>query len=329
MRRPCYRRSVSQPDDEKVRQPGSANDATATKDGEPAPAQGQGFTNVEDIFAQFGDLFGEFFGNAGGHGGADLRVSLELSADDARVGVKRDVEVMRAHVCSECAGAGGFGEASTCKDCSGAGKRNVQQGFFMVQSVCGTCGGAGKRWKKPCVACERGLVRSAEKLSVSVPAGIEHGQMLRIAGKGNELAGKPAGHLYVAIAIEGHEDAGTPPKLGKPRDRGPDVVVDVAVRARHLLLGGSLEVPTPDGSATVRVPRGVEDGHEIRLAGRGKSRAARAPEAAAGDPYRDVTRGDLVVVLRVPPEVQKQREAIGFAALISVVLAILVALSLR
>jgi len=282
--------------------------------------------NVEDIFAQFGDLFGEFFGTTRGQGGADLRVSLELSEDDARVGVKRDVDVMRAHVCSECAGAGGYGEPSACKDCTGAGKRNVQQGFFMVQSVCATCSGSGKRWTKPCVGCEGGLVRSAEKLSISVPAGIEHGQMLRIVGKGNELAGKPAGHLYVAITIEGHDGAGSP-QLGKPRDRGPDVVVDVAVRARHLLVGGSLEVPTPDGSATVRVPRGVEDGHAIRLAGRGKSRATHSPDT--GDPYREVARGDLVVVLRVPANVQRQREAIGFGALISVVLAILVALSLR
>lgn len=303
--------------------------AKPTDAGEASPAQGQGFANVEDVFAQFGDLFGEMFGAARGQSGADLRVSLELSEHDARVGVKRDIELMRGHVCSECAGTGGIGDASECKDCSGAGRTQVKQGFFMVETACPACRGSGKRWKTACIACDGGLVRSAEKLSVTVPPGIEHGQMLRIAGKGNELAGKPPGHLYVSIVIEGHESASGPPELGKPRDCGQDVVVDVAVRARHLLLGGSLEIPTPDGSATVRVPRGIEDGHEIRLAGRGKNRATRTAEAASGDPYRDVGRGDLVVVLRVPAEVQKQREALGFAVLAAFVLAILVALSLR
>src|SRR6185369_14481590 len=114
----------------------------------------------------------------------------------------------------------------------------------------------------------------------------------------NELVDKPSGHLYVAIEIEGHEAAGTTPEPGALRDRGQDIVVDAEVRARHLWFGGSLEVPTPDGSATVIVPRNVADGHEIRLAGRGKPRATRSPEPGIGDPYRDVARGDLVVVLR-------------------------------
>jgi molecular chaperone DnaJ len=307
--------------------------ANGQRPAQPAAGQGAaGFSNIEDVFSQFQDLFGDFFGaarNASRDKGADLRLSLLLTEDEAHVGCKREIEVMRARVCTECAGAGGFGEANTCKDCSGTGKRSAQQGFFTVQTVCATCGGTTKHWNKPCRACERGLVRRANNLAVLVPAGIQHGQLLRLAGKGDELAGKPSGHLYVAIEIEGHAKEGGAPELGKPRDRGHDVVVDAAVRARHLLFGGTLEVPTPDGSAIVKVPRGVEDGHEIRLAGRGKPRATRSPEAAAGDPYRDVARGDLVVVLRVPPAVQKRREALGFAALVSVVITILVALSLR
>jgi molecular chaperone DnaJ len=300
--------------------------ATGQRPAQTAPQNGPGFSNVEDIFSQFQDVFGDFFGAARDKG-ADLRHSLELTEAEARVGCKRDVEVMRASVCTECAGAGGVGDHGTCKDCAGTGKRSTQQGFFTVQTVCATCRGSTKHWNKPCLACEHGLVRSAEKLAVVVPAGIQHGQQLRLAGKGDACAGKPTGDLYLEIQIEGH--AGTPVKLGMPRDRGHDVVVDVAVRTRHLLFGGSLEVPTPDGSASVHVPRNVEDGREIRLAGRGKPRATRSPEPTAGDPYRDVACGDLIVVLRVPPAVQKQREAVGFAGLISIVLAILVALTLR
>src|SRR6185503_21134061 len=99
-----------------------------------------------------------------------------------------------------------------CKDCSGTGRRNAQQGSFMVQTVCGTCNGAAKHWTKRCRACDLGLVRRADKLAVVVPAGIQHGQILRLAGKGDELAGKPTGHLYVAIEIEGHVKAGTAPE---------------------------------------------------------------------------------------------------------------------
>jgi molecular chaperone DnaJ len=282
----------------------------------------------EDVdLSHFGDLFGEFFGTARDQG-ADLRTSLELTDADALVGCKRDIEVMRAHVCSECAGAGGFGDQATCKDCAGTGKRSTQQGFFTVQTVCPTCNGSTTRWNKACLACERGLVRSAERLAIVVPPGIQHGQMLRVPGKGDDRAGKPSGHLYVEIVLEGHK-TDSAPTLGTPRDRGHDVVVDVAVRTRHLLFGGSLEVPTPDGSATVRVPRSVEDGREIRLPGRGTPRATRSPEASTGDPYRDVACGDLIVVLRVPPAVRKQRETLGFAALITAVLAILVAVSLH
>ena len=302
--------------------------STGQRPANPIAGQtGPGFTNVEDIFSAFQDLFGDFFGGArASNAGADLRVNVVLTEYEAHAGCKRDIEVNRARVCTECAGAGGFGELGACKDCSGTGKRSHAQGFFMVQTVCATCGGAGKRFQQLC-ACERGLVRRAEKIAVTVPAGIEHGQILRIPGKGDELAGKPTGHLYLPIEIEGYAKEGGAAPLGTPRDRGHEVVVDVPVRVRHLWFGGTLEVPTPDGSATVKVPRRVEDGHQIRLAGRGKPRATH--EAAGGDPYRDVGCGDLVVVLRVAPAVQKQREALGFAALVSVVIAILVALSMR
>ncbi|HEX5059011.1 MAG TPA: DnaJ C-terminal domain-containing protein [Kofleriaceae bacterium] len=301
--------------------------ANGERPAQAAPGQAAGFSNIEDIFSQFQDLFGDFFGAARTQPrdrGADLRLDLELTENEAIVGCKRDIEVNRGRVCTDCAGVGGFGEPTTCKDCAGTGKQNMQQGFFMVQTTCAACRGHGKRWAKPC-ACERGLVRRAEKLAVVVPAGIQHGQILRLAGKGDELAGKPTGYLYVAISIEGYETPGTAPPNGTPRDRGNDVVVDAAVRARHLWFGGTLEVPTPDGSATVKVPRNIEDGHEIRLARRGKALAARSGEG--GDPYRDVARGDLVVVLRVTPAVQKRREAVGFAALASIVIAILVAVS--
>lgn len=293
----------------------------------PATGQAAGVSNIEDVFSQFQDLFGDFFGGRLGgtpEKGADLRVSLELSEDEAIVGCKRDIEVMRARVCAECAGAGGSGEEITCKDCSGTGKRNAQQGFFVIQTVCPACKGLAKRWDKPCRACERGLARKSEKLAVVVPAGIDHGQLLRLAGKGDELPGKPSGHLFVEIEIEGRPKAGAEPELGRPRDRGDDVVVDAAVGLRHIVFGGSLEVPTPDGSATVKVPRNIEDGHEIRVAGRGKPRATLG---VAGDPYRDVARGDLVVVLRVTAAVQRRREMIGFVALASIIIAILVALS--
>ncbi len=289
------------------------------------------FSDMNEAFAQFEDLFGGILGATGvsRERGTDLTITLELTEADARAGCQRDVEVTRGRVCSKCAGAGGSGDHSACNDCAGTGMRTVTQGFFQVQRTCAGCRGAKTRWTRPCGACDGGLVRTAEKLTVVVPPGIEHGQRLRLAGRGDELAGRPAGHVYVRIAVEGHDDDETAPPLGEPRDRGGDVVVEVPVRARHLWFGGSLEVPTPDGSATVHVPRAVRDGHEIRIAGRGKPRAAGSPEPAAGDPYRDLGRSDLIVVLRVTPAVVRQRESLLFAAIATVVIAILVALSFR
>jgi molecular chaperone DnaJ len=316
----CYSRDVSDDDDDEVARRSAA--------GQPPAQPAANFSNVEEIFSQFKDLFGDFFGGtqaAKREQGADRRMALVLTETEARDGCKREVEAMRSRICTECDGAGGFGDASACKDCSGSGKRNVQQGFFMIQTACGACGSAGKRWTQLCV-CAAGLVSRAERITVVVPAGIQNGQILRLAGKGDELAGKPTGHLYLVIEIQGGGTSVTAPELGRLRDRGHDLVVDVAVRTRHLLFGGTLDVPTPDGTATVKVPRRVEDGHEIRLVGRGRPRAT---SAHAGDPYREMARGDLVAMLRVPPEVRKRREAIGFAGLVSVVIAVLVALSLR
>ena len=241
----------------------------------PGPGPGGagfgGFTNVEDIFSAFGDLFGDFFtgrGRARQPGrGADLRLELPIAFHEAVWGVRKSVEITRSAGCSACraTGATAGAKAEVCRPCQGKGQVVHPQGFFMVQTTCPQCQGAGKTIKDPCRDCRgRGIRPETQALSVTVPAGVADGQTLRIAGKGEDLAGGGPGDLYVVLLVDDDKRF--------ERD-GDDLISEVPISFFQAALGGEVEVDTLDdnceGTAILELRAGTQPGDEIVRRGQG------------------------------------------------------------
>lgn len=255
-------------------------------------AAGGGFSNVEDIFSAFGDLFGDFFGGRASGGrraqrGADLRVDLGLTFAEAVWGVSKDVKVTRDVACTTCSGSGAKpgSKPETCRTCSGKGQVVHAQGFVMVQTTCPHCRGAGKQVKDPCEDCRgRGAKPETSTLNVSVPAGVDDGQTLRLAGKGETAPGGASGHLYVVLHVQGDE---------RFKRDGEDVLSEVPVSFVKAALGGEIEVFTLDdnctGTATIRLEPGTQPGDVMVRRGQGIPRVG---AAATG-------RGDHVIQFKV------------------------------
>ncbi|MCX5743611.1 MAG: molecular chaperone DnaJ [Proteobacteria bacterium] len=248
---------------------------------------GGGFSNVEDVFSAFGDLFGDFFGGRSSGRrqprGADLRVDLELTFAEAVWGVTRDVQVSRDIVCGTCSGSGAAvgSKAETCKTCQGKGQVVHAQGFFMVQTTCPGCRGAGKTIKDPCAdCCGRGAKPETSTLSVTVPAGVDDGQTLRLAGKGEAIANGQAGHLYVVLHVQGDE---------RFKRDGADVVTEIAIPFHKAALGGEIEIHTLDGTGTTTldIKAGIQPGDHVVRRGHGIPRV------------NESGRGDQLILFRV------------------------------
>ncbi len=234
--------------------------------------------NVEDIFSAFGDLFGDFFGGRGGGRrqprGADLRIDLELTFADAVWGVTKDVQVARDVPCSTCSGSGAAAgtKPEVCRTCQGKGQVVHSQGFFMVQSTCPHCRGAGKTIKETCADCRgRGVQPETSTLSVTVPAGVDDGQTLRLAGKGEVAPGGTTGHLYVVLHVQGDE---------RFKRDGEDVVTEVPISFVKAALGGEVEVHTLDdkvnGSTMVDLKPGTQPDDVLVRRGQGIPRIGHA-----------------------------------------------------
>ena len=214
---------------------------------------GAGFSNAEDIFSAFGDLFGDFFGGRSSGGrrqprGADLRIDLELTFAEAVWGATKDVKVARDIACAKCSGSGAApgSKAEQCRTCQGKGQVVHAQGFFMVQSTCPHCRGAGKTIKDPCPDCRgRGTQSETSQLSVTVPAGVDDGQTLRLAGKGETAQGGTTGHLYVVLHVQGDE---------RFKRDGEDVLTEIPVSFVKAALGGEVDIYTPS-KTTARAQR--------------------------------------------------------------------------
>ena len=210
---------------------------------------GPGFSSVEDIFSAFGDLFGDFFGGrTSGRQrqprGVDLRVDLELTFAEAVWGTTKEVKVTRAIACTKCEGSGAAAgsKPEACRTCQGKGQVVHSQGFFMVQTTCPQCRGLGKTIKDPCEECRgRGTKPETSTLSVTVPAGVDDGQTLRLAGKGETVANGMAGHLYVVLHVQGDE---------RFRRDGDDVLTELPVSFVKAALGGEVEIYTLEDNCT-------------------------------------------------------------------------------
>lgn len=240
--------------------------------GEAGLGGGAGFRGMDDIFSAFGDLFGDFFGNARGgrreRRGADLQIEMALSFADAVFGVTREIEVPRQEPCETCEGSGARPgtQRERCKTCQGKGQVLHSQGFFMIQTACPSCRGEGEIVQDKCGDCRgNGTLEKVAKLTVSVPAGVDHGQTLRLAGKGEApKGGGSRGHLYVMLKVE--------PDERFQRD-GVDVLTDVPVSYVVAALGGEVEAPTLDdkvtGKTTIEIKPGTQPGDHVVRRGQG------------------------------------------------------------
>ena len=232
---------------------------------------GQDFaSSMSDIFD---DLFGEFMGGGGARGrraggrtrGADLRYNMEISLNDAYEGKTAQVRFPSAVICETCDGSGAKPgtKPTTCPMCHGAGKVRASQGFFTVERTCPNCGGRGEIIEEPCEACHgAGRIEKERTLQVTIPAGVEDGTRIRLAGEGEAgMRGGPSGDLYIFLAIKPHPFF--------QRD-GADLFCRVPISMPTAALGGEIEVPSLTGARVkVKVPEGTQSGKQFRLKGKG------------------------------------------------------------
>ncbi|MBB1498798.1 molecular chaperone DnaJ [Paracoccus sp. MC1862] len=288
-----------------------------------AAFEGGGFGNGRAPQGDFGaafadvfeDLFGEFVGaRSGGRTrpsrGQDLRYDLRVTLEEAFRGIERTITVPGAVACGSCNGTGAEGavEPTSCPTCSGMGKVRASQGFFTVERTCPTCSGNGQIVKNPCKSCAgAGRVAQDRSLSVVIPAGVESGTRIRLAGEGEAgVRGGPSGDLYIFVEVREH-----PIFIRDGRTLACQVPVGMATAA----LGGEVEVPTIDGGRSrVKVPAGSQTGRQMRLRGKGMP-PLRHGAGLNGEP------GDMVIELVVETPVnltarQKEllREFEGIAA---------------
>jgi molecular chaperone DnaJ len=235
--------------------------------------RGHGFgpdfaSSMSDIFD---DLFGEFMGGrrgrqrSGRERGADLRYNMDITLPEAYAGKTAQIRVPTSVTCTTCTGTGAKTgtRPATCPTCGGYGKVRASQGFFTIERTCPGCQGRGEIINDPCVACNgSGRVVKERTLSVNIPAGVEDGTKIRLAGEGEAgLRGGPAGDLYIFLSIKPHDFF--------QRD-GADIFCRVPISMTTAALGGQIEVPTIDGEKTrVKVPEGTESGKQFRLKGKG------------------------------------------------------------
>ncbi len=240
----------------------------AFENGGGGPGFGNDFaSSMADIFE---DLFGDFTGRqrqqAGGRErGSDLRYNLEITLEEAYAGKTATLKVPTSLACDACSGTGAKpgSQPRRCTTCAGQGRVRATQGFFSVERTCPSCQGRGETIDDPCRSCNgAGRITRERTLSVNIPAGVEDGTRIRLAGEGEAgLRGGPSGDLYIFLSLKPH------PFL--QRD-GADLFCRVPVSMVAAALGGEVSVPVLDGEdCTVKVPEGTQTGKQIRIKGRG------------------------------------------------------------
>jgi len=238
---------------------------------------GAGFGDMGDIF---GDIFGNIFGGGGpGRGprrGADIGYVMELDLEDAVAGTEKRIELPTLVPCAPCAATGSEdGRIDTCQTCHGRGQVRMQRGIFTMQQPCPHCGGRGQTIANPCKVCHgNGRIEEEKVLSVKIPAGVDNGDRIRLAGEGEAgPAGTAPGDLYVEVRVRPHAIF--------VRD-GDDLHCEVPIRISQAALGDSVRVPTLNGETEIRIPAETQTGKVFRLRDKGvKSVRSRKP----GDLY--------------------------------------------
>lgn len=245
-----------------------------------AGANGQGFDGFSGFggfegtdFGGLGDIFDMFFGGGGRRRqgpekGNDLRVDLEVTFEEAAFGLEKDIKVPRTEDCGTCGGSGAAPgtKPQTCSACSGAGQvqfaQNTPFGRIVQTKACDQCRGKGKIVDKPCATCHgSGKVRKTKKINVKIPAGVDNGTRVRMAGEGESgTMGGPRGDLYVYIHVKPHKIF---------RREGNDVVMEIPLSFSQAALGDEIDIDTLDGKAKLKIPEGTQSGTVFRLRGKG------------------------------------------------------------
>lgn len=264
--------------------------------GQGFPGGGAGFGDINDLF----DILGSVFGGAGPRGGqraargADFRIDLKVTYEEAAFGARKNVETPTWDLCGTCDGSGAKPGTSTsrCDLCGGSGQMRVQQGFFVMARPCTKCGATGKYIPSPCSTCGGdGHVQSTTTLEVDVPAGVRDDQKLRWEGKGAPGSrGAPPGDLYVVVKLKEHSLF---------EREGDDVRCTIPLSFTQAALGGKVDVPTLDGKVVMSIPAGTQSGKVMRLRKKG------FPAIAGGN------RGDQLVTLVVETPInlsERQKE---------------------
>jgi len=231
-----------------------------------------GFGGFGDM-GGLGDIFEMFFGGGarrrtGPERGPDIRTDMEIALKEAAFGLERDIKVPRTETCSTCGGTGAAAGARSgkCTACDGAGQMQFAQstpfGRIVQSRICDRCRGTGRVIEKPCPTCHgAGQVRKSRSIKVKVPPGVDSGARLRVAGEGEAgLRGGPPGDLYVYIHVKAHRIF---------KREGDDLICDVPISFAQAALGDVLEVPTLEGTASLRIPEGTQTGTVFRLKGKG------------------------------------------------------------
>ncbi|MDS4041612.1 MAG: molecular chaperone DnaJ [Candidatus Competibacter sp.] len=257
-----------------------------------------GFGGAADLGDIFGGVFRDIFGGgmrggAQSHRGADLRYTLDLTLEEAVFGTTAKIRVPTLVTCATCAGSGAKPgtKPTTCPTCRGVGQVRMQQGFFSIQQTCPRCQGRGTVIPEPCGTCQgSGRVEEQKTLSVKVPAGVDNGDRIRLAGEGEagEHSGPP-GDLYVQIRVKPHP-------IFTREDN--DLYCEVPIGFTTAALGGDLEVPTLDGRLSLRIPAETQTGRVFRLRGKGVK------------PVRGGATGDLLcrVVVETPVNLTREQK---------------------
>ena len=238
---------------------------------------GGGFHDPFDIFREVfgqrgasgggGGIFDEMFGGGGeggGRDGADLRYDLEITLEEAARGVEKEISFRKNVTCERCSGNGAEpgSKRVTCPTCRGAGQIRRSGGIITFTQTCPTCAGAGSKVEKPCTACRgEGRVPKTTKLNVRIPPGVDTGSRLRSSGNGEAgLAGGSPGDLYIVLSVKDHELF---------ERQGEDLFCEIPIKFTLATLGGTIEVPTLSGKASLKIPPATQSGTTFRLRGKG------------------------------------------------------------
>ena len=247
---------------------------------DPQAGMGGGFGGGAGMggFADaFGGIFDEIFGGRGGGGGggggggrsniyrgADLRYNLEITLEQAAKGTETKIRIPTMEVCEPCKGSGAKAgtQPKTCPTCNGSGQVRLQQGFFSIQQTCHKCHGTGRFVADPCKSCGgAGRTKQHKTLSVKIPAGVDTGDRIRLAGEGEHgVNGGPPGDLYVQIHLKQH------PVFQRDHN---DLHCEMPISFTTAALGGEIEIPTLDGAAAIKIPPETQSGRVFRLRGKG------------------------------------------------------------